>query len=329
MGVFTLLALVFTKYYFLLTSEYYPPAYADKVAKFEADKVFQKRFLVPVTANFISHNTTLSFDRSLKFIIVLCTFGLLYYFQKTLETLNKNHAIHYWCLFLLIPVGWNYMFINSIFHSYDIPSLFFYCLGLHLFLNKKYFLFYIIFAVATLNRESTCFITISLALLLSKFSSDHSFKDNFTRNFILIKHLLAQAILWLFIVLFIGWLVRDSPGQSYEVTYSVAVFIGNMWNGSTSWPFLNTETFFGNPRCFLTLFGCTWVLIPSLWKYIPEDCKKLLLLIPVYMIPALLYANLMETRVYHEINVVISLAVLSGFIRFISSYKLRANANIC
>jgi len=80
--VLALVALVFTKYYFLFTSEYYPPAYADKVAKFEADKVFQKRFLVPVTANFISHNTTLSFDRSLKFIIVLCTFGLLYYFQK-------------------------------------------------------------------------------------------------------------------------------------------------------------------------------------------------------------------------------------------------------
>jgi hypothetical protein len=34
------------------------------------------------------------------------------------------------------------------------------------------------------------------------------------------------------------------------------------------------------------------------------------------MIPALLYANLMETRVYHELNVVISLAVISGFIQF-------------
>jgi hypothetical protein len=30
------------------------------------------------------------------------------------------------------------------------------------------------------------------------------------------------------------------------------------------------------------------------------------------MIPALLYANLMETRVYHELNVVIALAVTSG-----------------
>ncbi len=314
MCILGLFALVFTKYYFLLTNEFYPPSYAYKIASFEAHKVFQKRFLTPVTASFLSQNTFLSFDQSLKFITVLCTFGLLYYFKKTLEVLTNCLDTHYWCLLLLIPVGWNYMFLNSIFHSYDIPSLFFYILCLYLFLSKKYFLFYIIFAVATLNRESTCFISISIALMLSKFNYDHRWKDNFIRNFSLIRHLLAQATLWFLIVLLIGRLVRDSHGQTYEVTYSMAVFIVNMWNGSSSWPFLNTETFLENPRCFLTLFGCTWLLIPFLWKYIPRDCKKLLLLIPIYMVPALLYANLMETRVYHELNVVIALAVASGLI---------------
>ena len=43
--------------------------------------------------------------------------------------------------------------------------------------------------------------------------------------------------------------------------------------------------------------------------------QKLLLLIPIYMIPALLYANLMEARVYHELNVVIALAATSGLIK--------------
>ena len=310
-----LVALVFTKYYFLFTSEYYPPAYADKVAKFEADKVFQKRLLIPVSASFLSQNTSLSFDQSLKFITVLCTFGLLYYFKKTLESLTEIHATHYWCLLILIPVSWNYMLINSIYHSYDIPSLFFYCLCLYLFLRKKYFLFYIIYAVATFNRESTCFITISIALLLSEFNSDNRLKDNLIRNFSLIRHFLAQAILWFLMVLLISWLVKDSPGQSYEETYSMREFIANMWNDSSSWPFLDIETFFGNPRCFITLFGCTWLLIPFLWKYIPTICKRLLLLIPIYMIPAILYANLMEARVYHELNVVIAFAVISGLVK--------------
>lgn len=315
-GVFSIIALVFTKYYFLFTNEYYSPAYAYKIASFEADKVFQKRFLIPVTASFLSQNTTLSFDQSLKFLTVICTLGLLYYFKKLLEFFYDGMSTHYWCLLLLIPVGWNYMFINAIYHSYDIPSIFFYCLCLHLFLNKKYFLFYFIFTVATLNRESTCFISISIALLLSKFNLNYRLKDNFTTNFNLIRHLLLQATLWFFMVLLINWFVKDSPGQTYEVTYSTREFITNMWNGSSSWPFLNTETFLGNPRCFLTLFGCTWMLIPFLWKYIQRDCKKLLLLIPIYIIPALLYANLMETRVYHELNVVITLAFTSGLIQF-------------
>ena len=134
-------------------------------------------------------------------------------FQKTLETLTNNLTSHYWYLLILIPVVWNYMIINTIFHSYDIPSLFFYIFCLYLFLNKKYFLFYVIFAVATLNRESTCFISISIALLVSKFHSDHRFKDNFRKNLGLMRHLISQAILWSLIVLLISWIVRDSLGN--------------------------------------------------------------------------------------------------------------------
>jgi len=314
-GVLIFVALIFTKYYFLLTNEYYPPSFARNIADFEADKVFQKRFLIPLTADILSEFKFLSFDKTLKFITALSTFGLLYYFKHILNYFTKSISNSYWCLLILIPVSWNYMFINSIYHSYDIPSLFFYCLCLYLFLRKKYFLFYIIYAVATLNRESTCFTTISIALLLSKFNSDYRLKDNLIRNLSLIRHLFAQAILWFLIVLFIAWLVNESPGKSYEVTYSISIFIANLWNGVPSWPFLNTETFLGNPRCFLTLFGCSWVLIPILWKYIPTKCKRLLLLIPIYMIPAILYANLMEARVYHELNVVIACAVISGLVK--------------
>ena len=152
-------------------------------------------------------------------------------------------------------------------------------------------------------------------------------KYNFIQNSRLARHLFTQTFIWLFLVLLIRWLIEDSPGHSYETTYSMKVFIENMFNGSTSWPFLNTETFFGNPKCFLTLFGCLWILIFFLWKYIPKDCKKLLLLIPIYMIPALLYANLMETRVYHELNVVITLAVASGLIEMkYRNLNLKVNA---
>ena len=324
LGVYCFVALIFTKYYFLFTNEYYPPAYAEKIASFEADKVFQKRFLVPVAAKFISQNTPICFDKSLKFVTALSTFGLLYYFNKLLKFYTKGVSSQFWCILLLIPVSWNYMFINSIYHAYDIPTLFFFCACIYLFLNKSYALFYIIFIIANLNRESTCFITISLTLLLLKFDTNLNIKENYNRNSSLARHLLMQMFIWLLFFLLTRWLIEDSPGHSYENTYSMKVFIVDMLNGSTSWPYLNTETFFGNPRCFLTLFGCSWILIPFLWKYIPKNCKKGLLLIPIYMVPALLYANLMETRVYHELNVVIALAIISGIIE-IKNRKLNIN----
>ena len=194
------ISIVFTKYYFLCTHEYYPASQSDKIANFEAHKVFQKRFLIPVTADFLSWHTPFSFDQSLKFITVFCTFGIIYFCKNILNLFTNSNSNHYWSILLLIPVSWNYMFINSIYHAYDIPSLFFYCACLYLFLNKSFTLFYILYIAATLNRESTCFITISIAILILNFNSDFSLKKNFHINSQLVKHLLSQTLVWLILV---------------------------------------------------------------------------------------------------------------------------------
>ena len=313
-GVLILVALLFTKYYFLLTNEYYPPSFARNIADFQADKVFQKRFLIPFTADILSQFAHLSFDKSLKFLTALSTFGLLYYFNHILNYFTKSLSSSYWCLIILIPISWNYMFINSIYHAYDIPTLFFFCMCLYLFLKRRYVLFYIIFITATFNRESTCFIPVFLILVLFNFETFKDLKKSWLKNFYLTLHLFCQTIIWFIVTIITRWLIEDSPGQSYETTYSMKTFIHNMWNGAQSWPFLNTNKFFGNPRCFLTLFGCIWLAIPFLWKHIPLQSKKALLFLPIYMIPAFMYANLMEARVYHELNVVIALVVTSGII---------------
>jgi hypothetical protein len=48
-----------------------------------------------------------------------------------------------------------------------------------------------------------------------------------------------------------------------------------------------------------------------------------LLFIPIYLLPAFLYANLMESRVYHELNVVISIVIITGLIRLKESMIMR------
>ena len=309
------MSLLFTKYYFLYTSEFYEPAYSINIANFEADKVFQKRFLIPVISQFFSDIFIIDFENILKFLTVVSMFVILLSFKCLLDLIVKDDYSFFWPLFILLPVSWNYFVLNSIYHAYDIPSLMFYLLGICLFLKERYFLFYIIFIIGTFNRESTCFITISLLLILSTINGSN-IRNNVSLNLPLIKHLLFQTFIWITLVQVIQFAITDCPGKNYENTYSFIQFLNALLNGQPSWPYLDTSYFFRNPRCFLTLFGCSWLLIPLLWKYIPKNCKRLLLLIPIYMVPAILYANLMETRVYHELNVVIALALASGFIRF-------------
>jgi hypothetical protein len=313
------ISLLFTKYYFLYTHEYYPPAQSDRIANFEADKVFQKRFLVPVIANTLSGTASISFDHSLKFIVFLSTMGIILGFKEMMNIFVSHDHIQYISLSVLLPISWNYIVLNSIFHAYDIPAICLYCWGVVLFMRNIFLIFYILFIISTLNRESSCFITISILLL--KFDYNIKDKKNYLleilrMNKFLFKHIFFQFIIWLSLVFSIKILVNDNPGSFYEKTFSMLHFIKCLIENEACWPYLDPDSFFYNPRCFLTLFLGLWILIPLLWHYIPSSSKKLLLVIPIYMIPCIMYANLMETRVYHEINVIISLVSVLGFYRF-------------
>tara|TARA_B100001057_G_scaffold493943_1_gene589449 strand:- start:861 stop:1883 length:1023 start_codon:yes stop_codon:yes gene_type:complete len=307
---------VFTKYYFLFTHEYYPPAQSDKIADFSAAKVFQKRFLIPVAANSMAKLTGFSFDHSLKTLTFFSSLALIFGFLQLLKTTWKSKVSNFVSLFIFVPVVWNYIALNSIYHAYDIPTLSFYCWGCVFFLKQKYFLFYLIFIVGTLNRESTCFITISSMLVLWKKPESARFDSiflNLSHNQVLLKHLTFQLILWLSITQVIQLLFQSNEGSFYEKTFSMLDFIKDAWSGLVSWPFLDTSKFFSNPRSFFSLFLGIWICIPFFWRFIPSSHKKLLILIPIYLLPCSLYANLMEARVYHELNVVIAVACISGF----------------
>ena len=314
-----MISLVFTKYYFLYTHEYYPPAQSDRIARFEADKVFQKRFLAPIAADALSKTTSISFDHSLKIIVLLATIGLIYGFKGMLNLFNTNDSFQYLSIFVLVPVFWNYSVLNSIFHSYDIPAMSFFCWGVVLFMRNKFLIFYILFIISTLNRESSCFITISVLLL--KFDYNIKEKRNYLfetlrMNKFLLKHIFFQFLIWLGLVFSIKILVKNNPGSFYEETFSMFIFFESMLTNEACWPYLSPNSFFSNPRCFTTMFLGIWIFIPLFWRYIPPSSKKLLFLIPIYLIPCILYANLMETRVYHELNIIISLLSVLGFHNF-------------
>ena len=317
LAVSIITATLFTKYYFLFTHEYYPPAQSDRIADFSAAKVFQKRFLTPLFAKFIADLTDLSLDRSLKALTVVFCIGLCYGFLEFSRSSGIPNVPRFSAFLIFVPVSWNYVALNSIYHAYDLPTLCFYCWGCVFFLQKKYILFYLTFVAGTLNRESACFISITIALL--SWNAPNRFRpssiiSNFFQNKKLFHHLFFQFILWLSITKTIEFFFKDNPGAFYEKTFSMIQFLKDSWDGKASWPYLDTSRFLSNPRCFFTIFLGIWMFVPLLWRFIPVSHKKLLLLIPIYLLPAILYANLMETRVYHELNVILAVVCISGFL---------------
>ena len=312
---YVLVSLLFTKYYFLFTYEYYEPASSKRMADFTADKVFQKRVLPILLAKGAVLLTGLSLDHALKACCVASCIALLYGFGALLRETSPNPPPGSEFL-LFVPVAWNYIALNGIYHSYDLPSLAFCCWGIVLFLRHRYTWFYLLYAVASLNRESTCFITIALFALLLRAPTESltAFRlgEVWKHNRLLFLHCTGQIILWFLMKTSLEYVFRDNPGTYYEKTYSMFGFLGDAWAGKSSWPYLAPDTFLGNPRCFFTLFAGLWLLVPFLWAFVPGQTKKLLWIVPPHLFAAILYANLMETRVYHELNIVLTACAVAG-----------------
>ena len=151
-------SVIFTYYYFLYTHEY-PPGSSEKIANYQADRVFQTRVLITSIANLLKPSLPVlkeifqwmipypvDFQVLLQLINVLFTFGLLLTLPHLLSCFEVNE--YPWVsLLVFFPISWNYIFINGffdgagLFYCYDIPSLTFFSLGLILFIKRKWIWF--------------------------------------------------------------------------------------------------------------------------------------------------------------------------------------------
>ena len=79
-----------------------------------------------------------------------------------------------------------------------------------------------------------------------------------------------------------------------------------------------------SPIWFLTLFGGIWLLPIIYFKHLNSFSRKLLIVGCIYLVTPMLRSNMMETRVYNELNIVISVTVIS----VISSFVNRKSSQI-
>ena len=312
-------SVIFTYYYFLYTNEY-PPGSAERIANFSADKVFQTRFLIPIIADSLLPLIPLlkiilqwavpypiDYNVILQIINVIALFLLIISLPKLLDCLGSKTS-PWLTLIILIPISWNYILINGVidgaglYYCYDIPSLTFFSIGLILFIKKKWGWFYVAFVLATLNRESSCFISIGGFLLQAKFSN-YNPKSFLTENKILLLHIFIQAAIWVNIKILLHYIFKSNPGEFFEEPHLMIHFLSGIGNDQKHWAMENASW-------FLTLFFGIWLVPAILYKYLSQQGRRFLMVGIIYLLVLIFRSNMMETRVYNELNVVLAASMI-------------------
>ena len=291
------------------------------MANFEADKVFQTRLLITTIANALEPCLPalrfafqwaipypIGYEVLLQLLNALFLTILLGIMPLLLSCLNCR--VNNWiCLLVMVPITWNYLIINGyidgagLYYPYDIPSMTFFAGGVILFLQKKWLWFYLIFILACLNRESACFITLGGFLLALQIGKKSNLVTIVLSNKRMLTHVLAQAGIWLAIRLLLSYAFRNNPGEFFEKPHSMFDFIAKIWSGEAHWAM-------NNPRLFLTLFAGTWIIPLLYWKNLNQSAKRLCVLGVVYLLALVLRSNMMETRVYNELNVIVTICAI-------------------
>lgn len=314
------LALVFTYNYFLYTNEY-PPGSYEKIASYEADKVFQTRLLITELANVLKPAIPIlelsfgwivpypiSYEVLLQFINLLFVAVLLMIIPKFMEVLGCT-INPFWSLLIIIPITWNYIFINGyidgagLYYPYDLPSLTLFTLGTLLFTKKKWHYFYPVFILACLNRESACFISIAGFLLVLETRSTNP-KVFLHQNKKIIVHIIIQALLWFSSRIILSYTFRNNPGEFFEVPHSMSNFLAAMVHDQSHWAM-------DKPIWFVSIFCGIWLIPLIFFKSLNTLECRILLVGLIYLVALIFRSNMMEVRVYNELNVILFTVALS------------------
>ena len=154
------------------------PATFEKMVAGTALTPFQYRVLIPWTVDLLRSTFGLAripLDHFRFGSEFLFTFLLFITFRNYINSFIHNRLRSAVSVLLLAwALPFHYILPATeqlgLYYAYDIPSVFFFALGLLLLYKRRWPLFYAVFLLATFNRETTCFLT--LIYLLTSFSRD-------------------------------------------------------------------------------------------------------------------------------------------------------------
>jgi hypothetical protein len=272
-------------------------------------KPWQYRILFPSIANGLTalnlpvHFSLWGWARVMELVsMVLATYAFRYYLELFLKDRRVTSILAFF-IFLILPFHFFYPRPYYANYWFDTPAILFFTLGLTFLYQKKWVLYYVLFTVATFNRETTCFLTI--AYLCTALGRERLPK--------IALHCGAQFIIWMAIKTVIGRIYLNNPGPN-----------GFEWfDGESTIPhYVDNIKFLTKPENlpgFLGIMGFTWVPVLCYYKNIGNEfVQRCLWVIPPFFVGMFFVANIYELRIFADlIPVVLTpfLLILAGLIR--------------
>ena len=184
------------------------------------------------------------------------------------------------------------------FYPYDVPSMLFFTVGLILIDQRRWLLFYPLFVVATINRETSIFLTVATALIWFGRQPVHQTA----------VHVLGQGVLWLLTKWWLFETFKGNPAFGYglfqpQLKMNVVLLLEHPLSiaaALSTWAFL-------------------WIPVIARYDRIRHPgLRRTLWLVPMVVAAMTLVGVVTETRIYAELLPVV---MAGAFVVLIDSLK--------
>jgi hypothetical protein len=178
----------------------------------------------------------------------------------------------------------------------DIPAIIAFVIGLLAILRRRYLLFYLVFIIGTLNRETTCFLTVFF--LIAAWGRE-------ARRTLLL-HAGAQLAIWLAIKVGLYALYADNTVPEYcDIWSSFKLSIGFNIDFSTwaGWSGLTS------------VYAFLWIPLLVVYRRIPHpELRRGLWVVPIFHVVMFIPGEIYELRIYMEMLPLVVWGVALGIL---------------
>ncbi len=292
---YAMCALLFTMIFNRMTHSYERATLADLTA-FKAHTPFQYRILTPAIAHAVTMVMPVKVSRIYFVITAVSTLLLLAAFRRYLSCFLPERASGPLTFGVLYPLLWNYCVLGGPYYPSDIPCILFFVLGLTCLYRRRMAPYYLVFVLATLNRETS--ILLALTYLIVVFGTTSLRK--------MLIHIGAQLFIWVAVKVSLTALFAANPGAK--------VFELMFWENIKMFSRLIHGDLFAMSRLFA--FGLVYLAIPLAWRQLPVFLKKCLIVGIPFVAGIAVVAVLHETRVFNELVPIITAPALFSIYSF-------------